>query len=99
MRRNSLGYLQVDHTGFNHHAGVRQIDLKDAAHFGGANDNAVFYWQCASAQSSARAARHKRNTGAMTNSHDGLDLFCRAWQQNSIWHHTKIGQTVTLVRL
>src|SRR5260370_39686331 len=70
LRRDASGDVEIDDPGFDDHAGVWKINLKDAIHPRQANDNPAFNRHGPASEARAGTAHHERDsvTVADTNS-------------------------------
>jgi len=64
--------MRIDHSRFNHHQPVGEVDLKNSIHARQANDHASLCRECTPAQSCTRAATDEWNLVAGTNADNRL---------------------------
>src|SRR5260370_22851564 len=94
LRRYAPSDVEIDDPRLHHHSRIREINFEDTIHARQADDNSVFNWERAAAQTRARPACYKRNSFSVTDSNDGLHLIRGIWQQHRARHHAEIGQSV-----
>jgi len=94
---HASGHIEINHARFHDHARIGNIHFEDTIHPRKAEDDAVFHGQRAAAQACAGAARDKRNSFAMANLHDGLNLLRGSGKQDRARQYAKIREAVAFV--
>ncbi len=99
MRSHRIRDLRVDHSRFDDHPLVGNIDFEDAIHAREADDNAALSRQRPTTEPGPCSTRDKRNPVLVADANDRLHLLGAARKDNGTGHGAHVGKPIALVGL
>ena len=98
ITNNRTAHPTVDHTGLHRDRLIGEINVKNATHAAGHNQQRVLLHQRTTGKPGTTPSSHKGNALTMATGQDLGHLLSRFWQHRKLRHVPVHGETVTVVR-